>query len=116
MADLNSVTVSGNLTRDPELRSTASGANVASLRIGNKGYGDKSNFFDVVVWDSKTFNLAEVVAQAFSKGDRIQLTGRLQWREWGDEGSKRQAVEIVAQDIVLPPKGQSASSNDTPEF
>lgn len=98
--DLNTVTLSGNLTRDPELRSTNSGKSVVSLRIGNKRFGDRSNFVDVIAWD----RLAEIVSDVYSKGDQIVFTGELQTREYEKDGQKRQAVEIVARDVKLPPK------------
>src|SRR6266487_3587033 len=107
MADLNHVTLSGNLVADPELRSTPSGKNVCQLRIGTKLSGDKSAFTDVTVWggQSGSFDLAQTVASAFSKGDRIQLTGRLGYEEWEKDGAKRSKHVVIAQDIVLPPKG-----------
>jgi single-strand DNA-binding protein len=105
--DLNTVTLSGNLTRDPELRSTASGKPVVSLRIGNKRFGDRSNFIDVVAWDK----LAELVTDIYSKGDLIVFTGELQTREYTDkEGKQRSAFEIVARDVKLPPKNQGQSN------
>lgn len=117
MADLNSVTLSGNLTRDPELRSTSGGKNVCSLRIGSKGYGDKSGFYDVTVWDTQSFDLAVVVANAFSKGDKFVCTGRLDYREWAtDDGSKRFAVQVVASDVILPPRGDAPAPAPEPEF
>ena len=100
--NINRVVLTGNLTRDPELRSTASGLSVCSLRIAsntrrkNQATGDwedKPNFFDVTVWGAQGENCARFL----SKGRPVALDGRLEWREWEtQDGNKRQAVEIVA--------------------
>lgn len=105
-ADLNRVTLVGRLTRDPELRHTAGGQSVASMRLavtsrGTDGGGnwvDKANFFDVTVFGRQ----AETAANYMSKGRRIGVDGRLSWREWeAQDGSKRQTVEVVANDIFF---------------
>ena len=100
--NINRVVLTGNLTRDPELRSTASGMSVCSLRIAsntrrkNQATGeweDKPNFFDVTVWGAQGENCARFL----SKGRPVALDGRLEWREWeSQDGNKRQSVEIVA--------------------
>jgi single-strand DNA-binding protein len=100
--NINRVVLTGNLTRDPELRSTQSGMSVCSLRIAsntrrkNQSTGeweDKPNFFDVTVWGAQGENCARFL----SKGRPVALDGRLEWREWETQnGEKRQAVEIVA--------------------
>src|SRR5215211_1936383 len=93
--------MTGNLTRDPELRSTSGGTSVCSLRIAcntrRRGPGgeweDKPNYFDVTVWGQQGENCARFLA----KGRPIALDGRLEWREWQDkEGNARQSVEIIA--------------------
>jgi single-strand DNA-binding protein len=100
--NINRVVLTGNLTRDPELRSTQSGMSVCSLRIAsntrrkNQATGeweDKPNFFDVTVWGAQGENCARFL----SKGRPVALDGRLEWREWEtQDGNKRQSVEIVA--------------------
>lgn len=112
MADLNTVALSGNLVGDPELRSTPSGKNVAQLRLGTQLGKDKSMFTDVTVWggQSASFDLAETVVNAFQKGDRIQLTGRLGYDEWEKDGTKRSKHVVIAQDIVLPPRDAAPAS------
>ena len=105
MASINSVVLVGNLTRDPELRHTPSGTAVCSLRLavntrrkdGSTGqWTEKPNYFDVVVWGQQGENCAQYLA----KGRRVGVQGRLEWREWeGQDGSKRQAVEIVAESV-----------------
>jgi single-strand DNA-binding protein len=104
MTNINRVVLTGNLTRDPELRHTPSGTSVCSLRVAvnsrtkdaQGNWGDKPNYFDVTVWG----NQAESCAQFLSKGRPIGVDGRLDWREWeAQDGSKRQAVEIIADNI-----------------
>ena len=100
--NINRVVLTGNLTRDPELRSTQSGMSVCSLRIAsntrrkNQATGeweDKPNFFDVTVWGAQGENCARFLA----KGRPVALDGRLEWREWEDQNNnKRQSVEIIA--------------------
>ena len=99
--NINRVILTGNLTRDPELRSTGSGLSICSLRIASntrrKGadgqWEDKPNYFDVTVFGAQGDNCARFL----SKGRPVAIDGRLEWREWQDQqGNKRQSVEIVA--------------------
>ena len=103
--NINRVVLTGNLTRDPELRSTGSGTPVCSLRVacntrrrnGATGdWEDKPNFFDVTVWGAQGENCARFL----SKGRPVAIDGRLEWREWEDQsGNKRQNVEIIAESV-----------------
>ena len=103
--NLNVVVVTGNLTRDPELRSLASGTSVCKLRVAVNSrrkdsasgeWVDKPNYFDVTVWGAQ----GENCAQYLSKGRPVAVEGRLDWREWEtQEGGKRQAVEIIANSV-----------------
>jgi single-strand DNA-binding protein len=100
--NINRVVLTGNLTRDPELRSTQSGLSVCSLRVAcntrrkNQATGDwedKPNYFDVTVWGAQGENCARFLA----KGRPVAIDGRLEWREWEDQNNnKRQSVEIIA--------------------
>jgi single-strand DNA-binding protein len=102
--DINSVTVSGNLTREPEVRNLPTGQAVCSLRIAhNERYKDSSGqwadraaYFDVTVWSG----LGEWMGRNLHKGQKVVVSGRLRWREWGEEGNKRQAVDITADSVV----------------
>lgn len=99
----NTVTIVGNLTRQPELRFTTTGKAVANLgvavnrlisRPGEERKEDTS-FFDVTCWDSLANNVADL-----DSGTRVIVTGRLQQRSWETEdGEKRSRVEIVATDV-----------------
>jgi single-strand DNA-binding protein len=116
--NINRVVLTGNLTRDPELRSTSSGLSVCSLRIAsntrrkNQATGDwedKPNFFDVTVWGAQGENCARFL----SKGRPVGVQGRLEWREWeNQEGQKRQAVDIIADSVqFLGGRDDSAQGN-----
>ena len=97
----NTVTVVGNVTRDPELRFTPGGAPVASFGLAwnRKDQNDEEvvSFFDVTCWRS----LAENVAESITKGQRVIVYGRLDQRSWEtQEGERRSKVEIVADDVA----------------
>jgi single-strand DNA-binding protein len=102
MAD-NSVTLVGNITREPELRFTGGGKGVASFGLAvnrryqvNGEWQEKVSFFNIVAWDS----LGENAAASLHKGNRIIVSGRLEQREYETrEGEKRTVVEIVADEI-----------------
>src|ERR1700760_2812269 len=103
--DINRVIITGNLTRDPELRALSSGNSVCSLRIACNGrrknnetgqWEDQPNYFDVTVWGAQGENCHKYL----SKGRPVAIDGRLQWREFTDrEGNKRQAVDIIAESV-----------------
>jgi single-strand DNA-binding protein len=102
---LNQVTLMGNLTRDPELRQTPSGQNVTSFSLAlNRSYKDQSgewqeatDYIDIVCWGP----LAERVSQYLSKGRRCLVQGRLQSRNWEQDGQKRSKVEVLANDVTF---------------
>ncbi|HEY1644993.1 MAG TPA: single-stranded DNA-binding protein [Candidatus Saccharimonadales bacterium] len=109
---LNQVTLMGNLTRDPELRTTPNGQNVVSFSLAlNRSYKDQSgewqeatDYVDIVAWAS----LAERVAQYLTRGRRCLVQGRLQSRNWEQEGQKRSKVEVLANDVTfLDSRGSS---------
>ena len=101
--NINSVVLVGNLTRDPELRHTPSGTAVTTLRIAvndrvkrGEEWQDAAYYFDVTVWG----RTAENCAQYLAKGRPVGVQGKLTWREWdAQDGSKRQSVEVVADNI-----------------
>jgi single-strand DNA-binding protein len=102
MAD-NTVTLVGNLTRDPELRFTQGGKGVASFGLAvnrryqvNGEWQEKVSFFNVVAWDQ----LGENAAASLTKGTRIIVNGRLEQRDYEtQQGEKRSVVEVVADEI-----------------
>ena len=105
MANENSVTLVGNLTDDPELRYTPNGAAVCKFRIavnrripdGSGGWKDgEASYFSVNCWRG----LAENVAETLTRGTRVVVAGRLQYRAWeNQDGDKRSAVEVEADEI-----------------
>src|SRR5260370_20499765 len=108
------VVLVGNLPRDPELRHTPGGTPVCSVRLAVNSrrkdetgqWVDKPNYFSVSVFG----NQAESCSQYLSKGRPVAIDGRLDWREWqSQDGSKREAVEIVAESVqVLRSRGDAA--------
>lgn len=101
----NQVTLMGNLTRDPELRSTPSGQSVCSFSLAlNRSYKgadgnwqEATDYVDVVAWGP----LGERVAQYLTKGRPALVSGRLQSSSWEKDGQKRTKVEVVAQDVTF---------------
>src|SRR5918994_3305946 len=103
--NINRVVLTGNLTRDPELRTTSNGTPVCSLRVAcntrrkdaSGEWVDKPNYFDVTVWGAQGENCATYL----QKGRPVAVDGRLEWREWEaqDGSGKRQAVEIIANSV-----------------
>jgi len=101
---INRVIVTGNLTRDPELRQAGS-SSVLQMRLAvndrrrnaqTDQWEDVPNYFDVIVWGQR----GESLSRFLSKGSKIAVAGRLRWSEWqNQEGEKRSKVEIVADDV-----------------
>jgi single-strand DNA-binding protein len=120
---LNVVAISGNLCKDPETREVGD-TSVTQLRVAvnNRAkvdgeWTEKPGFYDVSVWGAQGENCAKFLA----KGRQVNVSGRLDWREWEDgEGNKRQAVQIVASDVQFiggKQDGESApaaSASDEP--
>lgn len=109
---LNHIVVMGRLTRDPELRKTASGVSVTSFTVAvdrdfSQDGQKETDFLDVVAWR----NTAEFAAKYFTKGRMAVISGRLQIRNWEDkEGNKRRTAEILAENIYF---GDSKKEDDS---
>lgn len=111
----NSVTLVGNLTRDPELRFTPSGAAVATFgmavnrRWQDRGSGEwqeQTSFFDVKCWSQ----MAENVSESLTRGSRVLVSGRLEQRSWETEqGDRRSKVEVVADEVAPSLRWATAS-------
>ena len=101
----NQVTLMGNLTRDPELRTTPNGLSVCSFSLAlNRSYKgadgnwqEVTDFVDIVAWGP----LGERVAQYLTKGRPALVSGRLQSSSWEKDGQKRSKVEVVANDVTF---------------
>ncbi len=112
----NQVVLMGNLTRDPDLRQTPNGQSVCSFSLAlNRSYKgsdgqwqEATDYVDVVAWGP----LGERVAQYVTKGRPVLVSGRLQSRQWEQDGNKRTKVEVVAQDVTfLGGRGEGSDSN-----
>ena len=101
---INRVIISGNLTRDPDLRATASGMAVLSLGVAvndrrrNQQTGeweDYPNFVDCTMFGTR----AESLARFLSKGTKVTIEGKLRWSQWERDGQKRSKLEVVVDDL-----------------
>jgi single-strand DNA-binding protein len=101
---INKVLISGNLTRDPELRATASGMPILGLGVAvndrrkNQSTGeweDYPNFIDCTMFGSR----AESVARFLSKGSKVAIEGKLRWSQWERDGQKRSKIEVIIDEI-----------------
>ena len=119
-SNINRVTITGNLTKDPELRSTPNGTSVCKLRVAvnsrrkddSGNWVDKPNYFDVTVWGAQGDNCAQYLA----KGRPVAVDGRLNWREWEDkQGNKRQTVDIIADSVQFLGSRDAPQTNGTVE-
>ncbi|MBI2052880.1 MAG: single-stranded DNA-binding protein [Candidatus Ryanbacteria bacterium] len=111
--NLNKVFLIGNLTRDPELRTLPSGKPVVSFGVAtNRIWNDESGkrqqvpeFHNIVLFGK----LAEIAKQYLSKGKMVFIEGRIQTRSWeGQDGSKKNRTEIIAERLQLGPRGGGA--------
>lgn len=113
--NLNKAMVIGNLTRDPEIRTTPNGQTVASFSVatnyvwtdqsGQKR--DKAEFHNVVAWR----RLAEIVGQYLKKGSKVYIEGRMQTRDWvGQDGVKRYRMEIIAENMIMLDRAGAGNS------
>jgi single-strand DNA-binding protein len=115
--NINRVLLTANLTRDPELRSLASGTQVCSLRVAcgtrvkrDGEWTEKPNYFDVSVFGAQ----AESCQRYLVKGRMVAVDGRLDWREWEHDGVKRQAVQIIADSVQFLSDGSADPSPTAP--
>ena len=112
---INRVIISGNLTRDPELRRTQSGMAIMSFGVAvndrrrNQQTGeweDYPNFVDCSMFG----NRAEKLAPYLVKGTKVAIEGKLRYSQWERDGQKRSKLEVIADEIELMSKGQSAQA------
>jgi single-strand DNA-binding protein len=106
MINLNRATIIGNLTRDPEVRTTPSGQSVATLGVATSRSWmnqagvrqEETEFHSVVAWG----RLAEICQQYMHKGMRVYVEGRIKTRSWDDQtGNKRYRTEIIAEGLIM---------------
>lgn len=115
---INKVIITGNLTRDPELRATPSGASVLSFSVAvndrrkapNGEWEDVPNFFDCTMFGSR----AEGLAKYLSKGAKVGIDGKLRWSQWEKDGQKRSKVDVIIDNLeLLTPRNQSQGYSGT---
>lgn len=115
---INKVIITGNLTRDPELRATQSGTSVLALGVAvnerkkkqqTGEWEDYPNFVDCTMFGTR----AEAVSKWLSKGSKVAIEGRLKWSQWEKDGQKRSKLEVIVDEIEFMSKsdGSSESSN-----
>ena len=112
---INRVVISGNLTRDPELRSTASGMAILGFGVAvndrrkNNQTGeweDYPNFIDCSMFG----NRAEAVSGYLNKGSKVSIEGKLRWSQWEREGQKRSKIEVIVDELEFMSSRNSDSS------
>jgi len=117
---INRVNITGNLTRDPELRSTASGMSVLKLGVAvndrrkNQSTGeweDSPNFVDVTIFGAR----GEALSRFLSKGAKVAIEGKLRWSQWENpQGEKRSKLEVIADEIEFMSSRDSGSPGSMP--
>lgn len=116
---INHVSISGNLTRDPELRSTSGGMQVLSLgvavneRVKSQSTGeweDRPSFVDCVVFGKR----AESLSRFLAKGAKVAVSGRLRYSAWEKDGQKRSKLEVVVDELDMMGRGRDSQQPMTP--
>ena len=113
---INKAFITGNITRDVELRSTGGGLSVANFsvavneRVKNNSTGeweDRANFIDCTMFGKR----AEALAQYLTKGTKVSIEGKLRWSQWEDKnGGKRSKIEIVVDEVELMSRGEKRTA------
>lgn len=108
---INRVNISGNLTRDPELRATAGGTQVLSFGVAvndrrrnpqNGEWEDYPNFVDCTMFGTR----AEAVSRYLSKGSKVAIEGKLRYSSWERDGQRRSKLEVIVDEIEFLSRGQ----------
>lgn len=119
--NLNKAMIIGNLTRDPEMRSTPSGQNVASFSVAtsltwtdNSGQQQKkTEFHNIIAWRK----LADICGQYLHKGSKVYIEGRLQTSDWtGQDGVKKYRTEIIVENMIMLDKAGDNNNNSNSNF
>jgi len=114
---INRVVISGNLTRDPELRHTAAGMPVLGFGMAvndrrknpqTEEWEDYPNFVDCTIFGTR----AEKVAQFLGKGSKVAIEGKLRWSQWERDGQRRSKLEVVVDELELMSRQDGRSGQD----
>lgn len=119
---INRVNISGNLTRDPELRSTAAGTQVLTFGVAvsdrrknpkTQEWEDVPNFIDCVLFGGR----AESVSKFIGKGSKVAIDGKLRWSQWDDKksGQKRSKVEVIVDEIEFLSRSNAQNQQSGPK-
>lgn len=114
---INRATISGNLTRDAELRAAASGTQILTFTVAvnerrkvGENWEDYPNFIGCVMFGTRT----EKLAQWLTKGTKVCVEGKLHFSSWEDNGAKRSKLEIIADEIEFMSKREGSQAPATP--
>jgi len=116
---INRVNITGNLTRDPELRASAGGTFVLSFSVAvndrrknpnTQQWENYPNFIDCTMFGKR----AESVSKYLAKGSKVAIEGKLRWSQWEQEGKKRSKIEIIVDEIEFMSKGESQTYKQEP--
>ena len=117
--NVNRVVITGNLTRDPELRSTQSGMSICKMRVAvntrkkvNDEWQEVPNFLNVTTFGKQ----AETCSEYLAKGRPIAVDGHLSWSEWETDVGRREAVEIIGDQVQFLGSRQEAKASDDIPF
>ena len=116
---INRVNISGNLTRDPEMRHTASGMQVLSFGMAvndrakdaNGEWVDRPNFIDCTMFGAR----AEAVSRYISKGSKVAVEGKLRWSQWEKDGQKRSKIEVIVDEIEFMSRREDGAQGAAPQ-
>ena len=117
---INRVNISGNLTRDPDLRATASGTQVLSFGVAvndrrrnpqSGEWEDYPNFVDCTMFGTR----AEAVRRFLSKGSKVAIEGKLRYSSWERDGQRRSKLEVVVEDIELMSRSDNCGEEPAPQ-
>ncbi len=121
MSNINRVIISGRLTRDPDVRTTAGGTTVMGLGVAvndrrrNQQTGqweDYTNFIDCTMFGSR----AEALSRILTKGMLVCIEGRLRWSQWERDGQKRSKIEVIVDEVEMPSRSQGASGDGSQPY
>ena len=121
MSNINRVIISGRLTRDPDVRTTAGGTTVMGLGVAVNDrrrtqqtgqWEDYTNFIDCTMFGSR----AEALSRILTKGMLVCIEGRLRWSQWERDGQKRSKIEVIVDEVEMPSRSQGASGDGSQPY